>query len=283
MNILVTGASGQIGQFLLPQLVQHGYTVVCVSRHKQSADMAKIYWLEGDLTNSMETVWQENKASVWIHLAFLPLALTHLEAAGKAGIKRFIGFSSTSIFTKNESENNHEQKMIRQLVEAEKKLLSDAPQHDITWTLFRPTMIYGCGMDQNIAFIQRMIGRFGVFPVAGKAKGLRQPVHAEDLGLACVEAIGNTHTANKAYNLSGAEVLSYREMVERIFCSLNRPVRMIGIHPVIYKCAISMMKRMLPRYAFVHTSMVDRMNMDMVFDHSDAIHDFGYNPRSFQP
>jgi nucleoside-diphosphate-sugar epimerase len=144
-------------------------------------------------------------------------------------------------------------------------------------------MIYGCGLDQNIAFIQKIIERFGVFPVAGRGKGLRQPVHAEDLALACIAVLDNDKTLNKAYILSGGEVLTYRDMVARIFGALNRKPRIVNIHPVVYKCAVVVVRHILPRYAFVQAAMVDRMNRDMVFDYSEAADDFGYNPRPFRP
>jgi len=78
-------------------------------------------------------------------------------------------------------------------------------------------------------------------------------------------------------------VLTYRDMVKRIFQTLNRKPRIVNIPPAVYKLAIIVMKQISPRYAFVQSSMVDRMNMDMIFDHSDASKDFGYNPRAFQP
>jgi len=227
-------------------------------------------------------MWQACDVDAWFHFAFLALAVPHLEAAAKAGVKRFVGFSSTSVFTKKRSKSEEERRSIQRLTEAEAKVKSICQTDDIAWTLFRPTMIYGCGMDQNIAFIQRVIDRFGFFPVAGKGKGLRQPVHAEDLALACIAALHSEDALNKAYELSGGEVLTYRDMVERIFTSLNRKSMIISIYPAVYKGVIAIIKRILPRYAFIQTSMVDRMSMDMVFDHTDAANDFGYNPRPFQ-
>jgi len=282
MNVLITGASSQIGRFLLPGLIQQGHTCLCISRSEQ-ADVKGVRWIKGDLNTDMARVWQTCEADAWIHLAFLPLAILHLKAAASSGIRRFIGFSSTSIFTKKASESSVEQQTIRKLTEAEASVQSICPAHGIGWTLFRPTMIYGCGKDQNIAFIQKMIERFGVFPVAGKGKGLRQPVHAEDLALACINALNNEQTMNKAYNLSGGEVLSYHKMVERIFRAMNRQPGIIHLPAPMYKFAITMLKRLSSRYTFVQTSMVDRMNTDMVFDHTDAAVDFDYDPRLFQP
>ena len=282
LNILVTGASGQIGHFLLPLIVRQGHRCLCLSRHIHG-DTQGVRWISGDLETGLEPIWDECGADAWVHLAFLPLAIPHLEAAAKAGVKRFVGFSSTSVFTRKGSGSSKEHQVIQQLTEVETRVKSICQIHNVAWTLFRPTMIYGCGMDQNIAFIRRVIDRFGVFPVAGKGKGLRQPVHAEDLAFACVAALHNKRTMNRAYNLGGGETLTYRDMTERILGSLNRKSRIISINPAVYKCAVAIMRQISPRYAFIQASMVDRMNMDMVFDHCDATNDFDYDPRPFQP
>lgn len=282
MNVLITGARSQIGFFLLPLLAGQGYECTNISRHER-ADTEGQRWIRADLNTDMVQVWQTCKASVWIHLAFLPLAVPHLKVAACSGIRRFIGFSSTSIFTKQRSGSSEEQRIVHDLVKAEANIQSFCQSYGVAWTLFRPTMIYGTSMDQNVAFIQRIIERFGCFPVAGLGGGLRQPVHAEDLAKACLSALACEQTMNKIYNLSGGETLSYREMVERIFRTIGKPPRIISISPAMYKFSIKILKILSRRYAFIQTSMVDRMNIDMVFDHSDATHDFAYNPRPFQP
>ena len=84
----------------------------------------------------------------------------------------------------------------------------------------RPTLIYGLGKVKNVREIAALIKRFGFFPIVGAGNGKRQPVHAEDLARACVSALLTETAANRAYNISGGEVLTYREMVNRIFASL---------------------------------------------------------------
>lgn len=282
MNILITGASSQIGRFMLPLLVRQGHSCLCVSR-SEHADSKGVHWIRADLHHDMTETGQLEHVDVWIHLAILPLAIAHMELAASIGVYRFIAFSSTSIYTKQTSDNSEEKRTIEELTEAASSIQSLCQQYEIAWTLFRPTMIYGSGMDQNITFIQQVIQRFGFFPVAGVAKGLRQPVHAGDLASACVAVIDQEQSMNKAYNLSGGEILSYQDVVKRIFHTLDCPCRIIHLPSPIFKSVISVLKCFSSRYAFIQTSMVDRMNMDMVFDHMDATHDFGYDPRPFQP
>lgn len=89
------------------------------------------------------------------------------------------------------------------------------------WVILRPTLIYGRGRDRNITVIARFIRRFGFFPVLGRATGLRQPVHAEDVALACHRALEAPAATNRAYNISGGETVTYREMVRRVFLALE--------------------------------------------------------------
>jgi len=222
-------------------------------------------------------------ANTWIHAGPLALTLPWLAFAAQAGVKRLIAFSSTSIFTKIDSSSADERNLIANLQETEHTLAATCQRFNIHWTIFRPTMIYGNGMDQNISFIMKTVDRFGFFPIAGAGSGLRQPVHADDLAQAALHATTQKVAFNRSYNLSGGETLSYKAMVERIFLALDKQPTIIPIHPKLYKLAIFILKKTAPRYAFVQPSMVDRMAMNMVFDHTEASRDFDYAPRTFQP
>ncbi|OAD19781.1 NAD-dependent epimerase/dehydratase [Candidatus Thiomargarita nelsonii] len=145
----------------------------------------------------------------------------------------------------------------------------------MSWTVLRPTLIYGCGIDKNVTFIAQLIRRFGFFPILGRGTGLRQPVHADDLAAACLQACLSPAAVNKAYNLSGGETLTYRDMVEAIFQQLGKKPRIISIPLPVFKILSRIMTR-LP------VAMITRMNQDLCFDHTAAYHDFAYSPRTFR-
>jgi uncharacterized protein YbjT (DUF2867 family) len=111
---------------------------------------------------------------------------------------------------------------------------------------------------------------------------LRQPVHADDLAGACIQALGESATINKTYNLSGGETLSYRDMVERIFCSLGKASHVLPVPEWLFTGAMRAIA-LLPGKQNVTPEMALRMNMDLCFDHSDATRDFGFCPRGFLP
>ncbi len=72
-----------------------------------------------------------------------------------------------------------------------------AASHGVEWIILRPTLIYGLGRDKNIAEIARFVRRFGFSPLFGKAKGLRQPLHAQDVAGACIAALDAPDAANR--------------------------------------------------------------------------------------
>jgi uncharacterized protein YbjT (DUF2867 family) len=84
-----------------------------------------------------------------------------------------------------------------------------------------------------------------------------------------------------AYELSGAEALSYREMVGRVFAALGLPPRFVTLPRWAVRLALPVL-RLLPAFRGLSVAMFDRMNDDLVFDHSAAARDLGFEPRPFR-
>jgi nucleoside-diphosphate-sugar epimerase len=221
-----------------------------------------------------------DSADAVISLAPLPAIGGVLRMAEVLGAKRVIAFGSTGRFSKAGSSSALEQDFVAQQEQAELLFSSQSEAAGIDWTLFRPTMIYGADADQNVDFIKAMIRKFGVFPMAYGANGLRQPVHVDDLAAACVSALECESAFNRAYNLGGGEVLSFPELVRRIFRAESKRPVLLPVPVSLYYLLIAAAKK-YPKAAFVRKEMVDRMFRDLTADNQAAIDDFGYNPRPF--
>ena len=196
------------------------------------------------------------------------------------GARRIVALSSTSLFTKSDSSELDEKITAGKLSEAEYRLQVWAQNKGVDWVILRPTLIYGRGQDKNISQMITLIRRFGFFPLFGQAKGLRQPVHAEDVATACLSANERTVIVNRAYNLSGGETLTYREMVHRLFTALGRRPRAICV-PLWFFCLAAALLRLFPRYRHWTMQMAERMNAALVFAHSEATRDLDFYPRKF--
>jgi len=279
MRILVTGANSMVGDFLLPMLLQEGHDVVAVSRRVQAPRRGE-RWLQLDLC---QPGWAAKVGRVdsWINLA--PLSLIQDIVPNAFSVLqpgRVIALSSTSRFTKRYARGKQDREFAASLALGEQRIIQRSTQFNVGWNILRPTMIYCLGKDKNITQIHSFIRRFRFFPLVGDGKALRQPVHAEDLAEACTALLRCRDCVNRAYNLSGGEVLSYREIVRRLFCLEGINPRFVTVPLTVFQAALFLM-RILPKYRYLTLDMADRMTMDMVFSHNEATKDFGFSPRSF--
>ncbi len=272
-----------VGQCLVPMLVENEWLVYAFSRRPIRHDQAGVEWKQlqisgsrcGISANDLNTIpFWICVAPIWILPDYFPLLEAH-------GARRVIAISSTSSLTKSDSPDHTEVVVARMLSDGENRLLSWARSNGVDWVIFRPTLIYGFGLDQNISEIARLIRRLGFFPLAGRAMGMRQPVHAEDVANVCLSAIEKTKEIQHIYSLSGGETLAYREMIRRVFRALGCKPRLIEVPPWLFRLAVFFV-RSLPRYRHWNVQMVERMNVNLVFDHDEASRDFHYSPRSFQ-
>ncbi len=278
----VFGATSLVGRQVLSELVHAKCQVLAYSRKAIGEEMTDVTWRQLGVATSLgdqRSVVLENIAD-WVCLAPIWTLIDYLPLLHAHGVRRVVALSSTSRFTKGDSLNIAEQETVNRLTQAEAVLQDWAKQHAVTWVILRPTLIYGLAKDKNITEIARFIRRFGFFPVFGRAQGLRQPVHACDVAHVCVAAILSFPMVTGAYNLSGAEVLTYREMVRRVFKAWQRPVRILTVPLNIFQLAIWLLQKW-PRYRHWNAQMAMRMNQDMVFDHAEAVRDLAFNPRPF--
>jgi uncharacterized protein YbjT (DUF2867 family) len=279
-NILVLGGSSLVGRYLMPKLVTAGYRVVAPSRNppmQQESDGLR--WINLDLGRPCVI---NDLPEVDIVVSMLPIWMTSelCKAMNGASPLRVVAFSSTSALTKSDSEDVGERELSKRLLAGEADLLRLAP--DARITIFRPTMIYGGRGDRNVERVAAQLHRFRLFPLVGHGVGLRQPVHADDLATAVTEALTTPTCEGKSYELSGAEVLSFRSMIERIGCANDVPPIFVNIPLPIARAAIDVAS-ILPRFRGIPRESVARMTKDMVFDHGSAKQDFGFSPREFEP
>ena len=279
MRILITGATSLIGHFLLPRLKAADHAIFAFSRSKQSLPDTNWYQYDGFSFAAKPSV---NQAEVLIHLGPLRVLPDLIDEFADLGGKRIIAFSSTSRFSKLKSGVDSEREFAQELISAEEAVASKCAKLNIAWTLFRPTLIYGAGLDKNVSSITRFIKRFGFFPLVGAGSGLRQPVHADDLAAACLTVIGNEKTFDQAYDLIGGETLNYKEMVKRLFVALNKKPRFISFPLSLFRVAMKFAS-WIPAYSHITPDMADRMNQPLCFDSEKAISDFGYKKRGFSP
>ena len=261
-SVGVLGATSFVGRALVPRLEQDGWRVVPFSRTGSPA------------------VASDAPIPFWVALCPIWAVPEHFGRLEAHGARRLVALSSTSRFTKNESANAGERDVARRLEAAEEAVHGWGAARGVSTVILRPTLIYDGLHDKNITLIASFIRRRGWFPVLGPAEGLRQPVHVDDVAAACTAALTGG-VSGEAYDLSGAETLSYREMVGRVARAVGVDPRVVAIRRWVLQLAVPVL-RLLPGYRGLSLVMFDRMNEDMDFDHSAAGRDLGFEPRPFR-
>ncbi len=278
----IIGASSLVGDYLLPLCVQPGVGVVAWSRTAAARRDPGIEWR---LLNPSMGMGGRGAAvqpiSDWIIVAPIWVIPEHLALLEACGARRIVALSSTSRFVKGDSSDPGEQRVAARLAEGEAALQAWAESRGVAWLVLRPTLIYGKGKDQNIAAAARFVRRFGFFPLVGAAQGLRQPIHAADVALACRLALDARALANHAYNISGQDALPFSDMIAAVFTAMGRKPHFMPLPIWLVKLTIHVL-RLLPGFRHITVAMAERMNRDLVFDHAAAARDFGFAPRPFR-
>ena len=260
--VLVLGASGQIGRCLLRRLAARERPAIAVCRRPMPALAPKADWLAADLTQAFDLGARRPIAAIHATGAWLlPAQLPMLE---RIGVERLVCFSSTSVIARTASPSAGERETARRLETAEASVAASG----LDWTILRSTLVYGLGLDRNVSRAARFVGRWRVFPLAGPGKGLRQPVHADDLAAAALACLEEPRTVGRRYALGGGETLSYRQMIERIFRTLDLAPRFIRL---------PMLARMPGRVG----AMAARMEQDLAFDDGALWRLLELEPRRF--
>ena len=279
-RVLLLGASSLVGRFLSPRLTEAGHNVDAVGRQPAPDGLPTgVQWHMLDLTTPSE-VDRIPECDVVVSLLPIWMSAGLLNKLVDRGLTRAVVFSSTSLLTKSDSPNEADRALAGRLAQGEESLRDLMPRLGVT--IIRPTMIYGGIGDRNVERVAKQLQRLRFFPLVGHGIGLRQPVHADDLAAAVVQIVREPKTVSKTYELSGGEVLSFRDMVVRIGAANGVKPRFVPV-PLPLAKALLRASSIAPRFRGIPIEALSRTEKDLVFSHAMAAGDFGYQPRSFQP
>ena len=211
-------------------------------------------------------------AHIVIHIAHISFSEKVIKTGIKEGIEWFICIHTTGRYSKFKSAS-------KRYIEIEDNLLANYNN----LTILRPTMIYGDQKDRNMWKLINYLNKNKFFPIFGSGRNLLQPVHSKDLGYAYLDVIKNkTKTFNQQYNLSGAEIIQYKRLLELISLQLNKRTIFIKI-PIKLSLIIVYLLNKIPTRLFkspIKVEQVKRMLEDKNFSNQKARIDFNFNPVS---
>lgn len=244
--VAVTGATGFIGQRLVNSLVGAGWRVKAITRSKK-ANADSIDWIHGDLDNLSALTDLVEDVSAVIHCAgtvrgssFEVFAHTNVTGtenlldavAGQRHPPRFLFISSLAARQSELSWYAKSKKHAEQLVIDRARELS--------WTIFRPTAVYGPGDKELKPLFQAT--RKGFLPVVGRLQNRFGLLHVDDLVSAIQAWLNLDVSCAGIYEIDdgmagGYSFQSLATLAREIW---NRPVRCVVIpHFLIKNAAVA--------------------------------------------
>ena len=210
MRVVVFGASGTIGRALLPQLQAAGHDVVPGSRKPREG------WGAADVTDGEAVGRALEGADVAVYLVHSlgmadfeerdrRAARTVAEQAETAGLAQIVYLGGLGDDAEVLS------KHLRSRRETERELASGS----VPVTTLRAAMVVGPG---SAAFetIRALVDRLPVMVMPRWGRTETQPVAIEDVARFRAGVCGVEEAYGRAFDVGGPEVMTYREMVERI-------------------------------------------------------------------
>jgi uncharacterized protein YbjT (DUF2867 family) len=277
--VVVLGASNLIAGCLLPRLAAAGVDTLAVARRDVALPTGVAF---AQVDFETDTPWTVPAGAAVVSV--LPLALLAASLDHLTGARAIIAIGSTSLHSKADSDDPKDRATARKLARAEATLADWCGRHGVVWTVLRPTLVYDGFADRNVARMIRMVRRMRVLPIALPSSGLRQPIHVDDIATAILGAFDEPRAANRAFDIAGGEIMTYRVMAERVFRSQGLMPRFLVLPVPLLRFAFGLAARIgIVRETGFGSAVFARMNQDLVFDNAEGLDVLRYAPRPFQP
>jgi NADH dehydrogenase len=234
MRVFLAGGTGFVGGHLRQALLAAGHSIRLLVHGRPDGTEDGVEPVRGDVTR-LES-YQEAMAGchaainlVGIIREFPGRGVTferlHVQAsrsmvlgAAKAGIPRYLHMSALGSRPDAVSEYHRSKWRAEEVVR----------QSGLRYTIFRPSIIFGPKDD----FINRLAGyvrSYPVIPVFGDGSYRLQPIAADDVAHCFVAALEREDLAGRAFELCGADAVSYLELLAMVAECLGRRPRTIPL------------------------------------------------------
>ena len=284
--LLLTGATGLVGSALLPRLTAARIPVRCLVRdpRRLGAERVRVQIALGDLADPPSFRNALRGVDTVVHLAAAirdqaegsieelnGIATWRLvEAASRAGARRFVFFSALGASTHHRARFQRSKALAEQAVRAA----------DLESIVFAPSIIYAPG-DPWLTLLSRF-ALLPVMPMSGRGRALFQPIWVEDAADCVAAALAGEARAGGAarYELAGPQTLSHDELVRIALRSFGRRRAVVHVPTPIVSRGLRAVEALARDRAFATWDEAELMETSMVAREGDAdVRRLGVQPR----
>jgi uncharacterized protein YbjT (DUF2867 family) len=290
--ILVTGASGYVGNNLVRRLVGAGKPVRAMvhNREKAEARLAdlrdRVEIVAGDVTRPDTLTPAMRGVEAVVHLVAVAIergertyeqvntqgTINVVDAARAAGIRRMIYMGQ------NGSDSASPHRFLASKGRAQDVVTASG----LDWTALRPSVIWG--PQDEFANVQARLIKLTplIFPVVGNGQTRFQPIWVGDVIEVTARCLDDDRTIGQIYALGGPDVLTYAEIVKRVLQTLRARRLTINVPVPLLRPVVKLMEIALPNPP-VTTTLLNMLDVDNTVPDNALIDVFNITPRPFTP
>jgi nucleoside-diphosphate-sugar epimerase len=290
--ILITGGTGAMGSVLVRKLSERGFRlrVLTLPGDTNADRLREAYGVDvrfGTIASADDCHGLCDGVTAVIHLAAVIIANDHslytsvnaggtrnivAEAAAAGGVSHFIHVSSASVLYPKATPYSISKRLAEDFVRTS----------DLSWTIVRPTLVYGKQGGQEFDMFLSYLRRFPAVPFIGSGSALKRPVFVDDVVDGLVKLACMKTGKNNIYNFSGATSVSILDFSRLCLTLLGKETKPI-VHLPVWLCMglAGIMNRLLKNPP-LKWSVIAGVTQDANLDPAEAIRDIGYSPRGIE-
>lgn len=275
---LITGSTGMTGVAILKHLeaIGHKEKVKCIVRQSSNLDLhddiqLPIDYIFCDLeTDEIDEIYLED-IDVILHIASIRYSKKIMNLANRISAKNVVLVHTALMYSKYFKYAKYFQRIEGELIQ----------NHEIPYTILRPTLLYGNSQDKSIHHIFKHLKDKSFYFLQGNNSVWYQPTYVGDLVGAIFDVIGNEACYYESFILSGKEQVTFGDLVRHIR-------RISGSKCFIVPIPFAFMKLKLRLEELFHRKngltykQVMRKVEDRRFAHGKAKDYFAYDPVSLE-
>lgn len=288
-KILLTGASGFVGHHAAKRLVAEGYELVLFLKtgddQKFFRDLGITNIYQGDLADScpeLKQAFAEHQFDAVAHLAALIKApwsefqrvnvdgtkfIAEL-AEAQPTVKHFVFISTDFVLFDAANEYKESKRLSEVMLRATKTL---------PYTILRPSPIYGAGDDKNLMSLLKIIKKMPILPAP---TFMMYPVYVGDVVEAILKVLQSQNVFRKEYNIPGASVMTFREMLRMMRDALDKPCLLVPVPNWFFAFAVKIQEKIL-KIPVLNYYQVEKWRMNKPISAEAAIRDFNWHQTPF--
>ncbi|AVJ31765.1 NAD-dependent dehydratase [Stenotrophomonas sp. MYb57] len=224
-KIVLTGAAGLVGQNLIVEMKQQGYTrLVAIDKHAHNLEILRglhpdVQTILADLAEPGDWAHAFEGARLVVQLhaqitgkttdLFVRNNLTatgHVLAACKAaGVPYMVHISSSVVNSVAKDDYTNTKR------EQEEMVVASGQRHCV----LRPTLMFGWFDPKHLGWLSRFMARTPVFPIPGDGRFMRQPLYERDF-CRCIAKCIETEPDGQVFDIVGHTRVDYVDIIRTI-------------------------------------------------------------------